>query len=237
MIERGIKLKVKIFIVTLIATILIFLGVVGIEKKIINYTPTKDAVFAIGATKGKEKLDITDFTVRKVPISQITEGTVTNLSELKEMYAKENIYAGDILNKNRIAKYSELYNYELKPGEREIALNFKSVDACVGGTLRKDDIVDIEFTSSPSGLNSNAVTKTLIQGIRILGAKDASGKYIDEANKDLSAVTLLIAATPEKSALISNNETKGKFKLLKVPDSDKESTYTPVIVIDGNLAK
>lgn len=226
--------KFKTIIISLIITVVVFISLIAVEKTLVKYTPTVKVVYCIKDIKRKEQLNPDNFILKDVPITSIDINTVKSINEIKDMYAKENIYANEVLNKNRIGSQSEVESYTLNEGEREMAITFENLADCVGGTIRKDDRIDIVFTLINNSNPLLCTTQSKLQGIRVLGAVDSTGKYIDSFDKNTPAVTLIIAAKPEECLLIENLQRYGKIKALKLPDKDK--AY-PDIIIQNGVAK
>lgn len=216
---------------SLIITVIVFISLIAVEKTLVKYTPTVKVVYCIKDIKRKEKLNSDNFILKDVPITSVDINTVKSMDEIKGMYAKENIYANEVLNKNRIGSQSQVESYTLNEGEREMAITFENLADCVGGTIRKDDKIDIIFTLINNNNPLLCTTQTKLQGIRVLGAVDSTGKYIDPLDKNTPTVTLIIAAKPEECHIIENLQRYGKIKALKVPDKDK--VYPNVIIQNG----
>lgn len=213
--------KTKILIISIIISIALFIGLIAVEKKLVNYTPTVKVVYCVKDIKRKEPLKPEYFNLRDVPITSIDINTIKSIDAINGMYAKENIYSNEPLNRNRIGSMNDIDSYILNSGEREMGISFDNIADCVGGTIRKDDVIDIIYTSTAAG-GMGAATETKLQGIRVLGAVDASGKHVDATDKDTSAVTLIIAVTPQQGHMLASIFLTGKIKLFKVPYGDKE---------------
>lgn len=223
--------KVKILTIAIPLTIILFIGLVFAEKKLSNYTPTGKVVYCIKDINRKDKLDVSSFTTKDVPITQITEDCVTNINDIKGMYAKENIYSNEILKKRRTGTQQTIDDYSLNVGEVETALSFQNLDDAVGGSVRKDDMIDIVFTNNAAAGSGTIMTKTLIENIKVLDVKTSAGKSVDREDKETPANVILIAVKPEDAHLIENMKQTGKIKLLKKNNSEEK--YNPITVENG----
>lgn len=215
--------KTKKFIISLVASITIFMAIVAIEKTVVKYTPMVKAVYCTKDVSRREQLTQASFGTKDIPITSVNSDTVLSMNSIINMYAKDNIYSGELLNKNRIGTKDSIESLNLNPGERAISLSFQNLEDCVGGTLRKDDIVDVIFTNTTTANNLNVITQTKFNNLRIINAIDASGRVLDKADTAMPATTFIFAASPTIDMTLANlKQSQGKITLMKVPNDDKK---------------
>lgn len=225
--------KKSVVILAVIVAVISFLGLIALERTIIKMTPTMKVIYCVNDVKRKDPLNKSNFVERNVPINLVSlSSAVKSMDEINGLYAIDNIYSNEILNRSRIGTLSEVESYKLNKGEQEFSLSFDSIADCVAGILRKDDIIYI-YLSSAATLNSTvSKTQVEVKGVRVLGAKDNAGNYIDKFDKNASATTLLLAGSTEMVSYVYSLQAMGKLKITKA--SDEENTTRSAIIMNGN---
>lgn len=209
----------KVLVLSILLATGAFLGILVMERTIIKITPTFKVVYCIKDIKRKEMLKASDFIEKQIPMDLVSlNTTVKNKAEIEGMYAAEDIYANEILNKNRMGTQAEVISYRINPGEEEFAINFENVADCVGGIIRKDDMVNIYLTNNITSSLPVSKTELKVMGLRVLGAKDSTERYIDKFEKDSSARIILLAGTTQMVSKVWTLQAMGKLRITKASD-------------------
>lgn len=209
--------KTKAIMIAVVLTIVSFIGLVMLEKKLSNYTPMGTVVYSKKDIKRKEALDSSQFELKSVPLTQITVDSIKSLDEIEGKYAVENIYAGEALIKQRIGSREESGNLFVEDGEIEVAFTFQNIADVLGGKLRKDDIVDVLYTSTVSAVNPIAETKIILEDVKVIEARLADGSPIDDTDKLTPTSLIIFAMKTEDVIRLEGYKNKGTIKLVKKP--------------------
>jgi len=224
------KRKIIIMAVSFGLTILVFLGLVIFEKRLVNYTPKKTSLIALEDIQIGQKLNVDMFIEQDVDISLATNG-VSLFSEIEGKYAKDNIYKGQIISKREIDTKENLKIIEVPEGLEKIAVKVKSAENGVAYQLKQGDKVNLYFTGryaiikdSIAGLEISPVNITdensmctvkLLDGAEVLGVFDESGRNIIES--DFGKLdSIVFAVDSVKARIINNLRSQGTFDITGV---------------------
>lgn len=210
--------KKKIIITTAVLAGIVFATLIAAEKKIANSTPEKKIYVAAKDIRQGEFLKASDFIIEEKPISNVTGDMLTSLNGITSKYATQNIYKEEPLNKNTIADKNDSSKMFLKPGEREFSIPLTKLDNdAFAGTLRRGDIVDISHTGV--AVQGDPTPKTELTGrkVRVLGAVDSQGKFLEPGDKNVLAAAVMFAGSEDAFIKTSNQMFSGNFKVAKCP--------------------
>lgn len=208
----------KLIITTALLSCAIFALLILAERKISNAVPQKKVYVAAKDIKQGEFLKANDFIEEEKPLTKVTEDMVTSLNGIENEYATQNIYKEEPLNKNTIADKNDASKMFLKPGEREFSIPLSKLENdAFAGTLRRGDIVDISHTGVAS--QGDPVPKTELTGkkVRVLGAVDSEGKFLEPKDKNVLASAIMFAGSEDAFIKTSNEMYSGSFKIAKCP--------------------
>lgn len=224
------KRKIIIMAVSFGLTLIVFLGLVIFEKRLVNYTPKKSNLIALEDIQIGQKLSKDMFIEQDVDISLATNG-VGNFTEIDGLYAKDNIYKGQIISKREIDTKENLKIIEIPEGLEKIAIKVKSPENGVAYQLKQGDKVNLYFTGryviikdSIVGLEITPVNITdensmctvkLLDKSEVLGIFDESGRNIIES--DFGKVdSIVFAVDNAKAKVINNLRSQGTFDITGV---------------------
>lgn len=208
----------KYIVISMIITLILFFVLIYVEKKITGTDIKANAlVLKHNMQVGKyEKLDQSMFDIKQVP-AFLAAGAVSSLDEICGKYALTDLLSDEILRKEKIGGKNQTPLVDVAANKRKLAIPIASLADGVAGQVRKNTVVDILYTNTPSTEDAVAKTETLLQNVKVIGATDANGVLLDESSGgQISAV--LVEVTPQEAHLLVNKERKGKFRLLGVPD-------------------
>lgn len=210
--------KKKIILITALISCAVFVALIAAEKKIINSSPEKQIYVAAKDIKQGEFLRSSDFILEDKPISNITEDMVKSLDGIKDKYATQNIYKEEPLNKNTIADKNDPSKMFLKPGEREFSIPLTKLDNDVFlATLRRGDVVDITHTYISGKGESVPITEITGTKVRVLGAVNSQGKFLEPNDKNVLAAAIMFAGDQDTFVKTSKQSALGSFKMAKCP--------------------
>lgn len=215
----------KIMITTALLSCAVFALLITAEKKIVNSSPKKQIYVAAKDIKQGEFLKASDFILEDKQINNITDDMVKSLDGIKNKYATQDIYKEEPLNKNTIANKNDSSKMFLKPGEREFSIPLTKLDNdAFAGTLRRRDIVDITHTEVAKQGAPVAITEITGKKVRVLGAVDSQGKFLEPNDKNVLAAAIMFAGNEDDFVKTSNKSSSGSFKIAKCPIYSESNT-------------
>ena len=223
--------KSKILLFSVVLSIGLFIGIVAMEKTMVKYTPKIKVLYSKSEINIKEPLDPSKFQLKEVDVTSINIDTVRSFAEIKDKFAVQNIYPGEALNSKRMGTEKDVNNSKLEIGKREFCLKFDNIEDALGGTLRKDDVVDIIYTTTSTQNDAKTKTITLVQTVSVLKVLDGSGRELTVDDKNIPATQIFFGLEPKMGHLIENLRSKFKIKLLRAPVGDK--SYDTITIADG----
>lgn len=210
--------KKKIILMTALISCAVFAVIIAAERKIVNSTPKKQIYVAAKDIKQGEFLRTSDFILEDKPISNITSDMVKSLDGIKNKYATQDIYKEDPLNKNTISDKNNPSKMFLKPGEREFSIPLTKLDNdAFAATLRLGDIVDITHTYISGKGDPVPITEVTGTKVRVLGAVDSQGKFLEPNDKNVLAAAVMFAGDEDTFIKTSKESSLGLFKIAKCP--------------------
>jgi Flp pilus assembly protein CpaB len=207
----------KIVAVSIIAAAVIGVSIFYIEKKAVTYKPTTNVYIATKQINPGTPLDKSNCKVETIQVSIISTGSnltpKDNESKTKKI-AKETIYKGEIINKNRVINKDDpqAAAITLKKDEVEFSINAQLLDN-YAGTYREGDMVTIIYTPNATNTNPNPKSTVLIPQIKVLGAIDSQGKFLKPGDKDALAAGLSFSGTNEDMKAVAQAQSAGTFKI------------------------
>ncbi|MFL0251512.1 Flp pilus assembly protein CpaB [Clostridium neuense] len=217
--------KKRIIITTALLSCAVFAVLIAAEKKIVNSSPKKQIYVAAKDINQGEFLNASDFILEDKAINNITDDMVTSLNGIKSKYATQNIYKEEPLNKNTIADKNDSSKMFLKPGEREFSIPLTKLDNdAFAGTLRRGDIVDITHTSVATQGAPVPITELTGKRVRVLGAVDLQGKFLEPNDKNVLAAAIMFAGDEDSFVKTSKESSAGAFKIAKCPIYSESNT-------------
>lgn len=214
--------KKKIIIMTALISCAVFALLITAEKKLVNSSPQKQIYVAAKDIKQGEFLRASDFILEDKLINNVTDDMVKSLDGIKNKYATQNIYKEEPLNKNTIADKNDSSKMFLKPGEREFSIPLAKLDSdAFAGTLRRGDVVDISHTGVTTQGDPKPKTELTGKRVRVLGAVDSQGKFLEPSDKNVLAAAVMFAGNEDAFIKTSNQIFSGTFKIAKCPISNE----------------
>ncbi|MCR3759372.1 hypothetical protein KYB31_10275 [Clostridium felsineum] len=202
---------------TVIGTTLIAAALFGtlifIEDKAINRIPKTAVLVAVKNIDQGTVIKKNDFKEVEYSCNDVNSYDVKKFNDIKNSYATENIYKGEILNKNRVDNKNDNSKIFLEKNQKEISVPLaKCNNDTFVGTLRKGDIIDITHTDNTQG----SEIKTEIEGksIKVIGAVDSEGKILTKDDKSLAS-SIMVEGSEENFLKISKDLASGYFSLAK----------------------
>jgi len=212
-------MKGKYLIVSIIITIVLFFLLGYVDKKVLGIdSMQKVLVVKAGVHIEKyEKLDSSMFETLNVP-STLAVNAISDINEIEGNYALSQIFAGDVLKREKFGVKDSANLIEVEQGKRKLAIAVSSLADGVAGQVRENAYVDILFTNNATSKNPNVETIILLEKVKVLGVTDSNGKLINGINAGkISAV--ILSVSPEDAQTLVNSERKGMFRLVEVSNS------------------
>ncbi|URZ15430.1 Flp pilus assembly protein CpaB [Clostridium felsineum] len=208
--------RVKTLIGTVFIATALFGTLIYIEDKAVNKIPKTEVLVATKDINQGNLIKESDFKKVQYSSSDVNDNDIKNFDDIKDKYALSNLYKGETINKNRIADKDDNSKIFLKKNEKEISIPINKINGDVfAGTLRKGDVVDIAHTvnNNTQGVENQAQ----IDGrhVKILGAVDSQGKFLNDNDKNVVAASILIAGSEDEFIKISGHLSSGYFTIAK----------------------
>ena len=205
------KPKHKTIILAIIGCIILTFISVAIQKQLVNKETTITTYkFVNNISKGSEIKD-EDLTELKVSVYDGSDNYLKSKTEIVGRVAKENIYVDEVINKERLIAESD-FDYFNTKGNGQFGIDVTYFDDTYSLSMPTGTVVDLYFTSIDD--QKNVLTEVKLKNVTIVGRVDSEGKPITETKLAQS----IIFESEEKEIInITQDQYKGKFKLVKVP--------------------
>ena len=213
-------MKNKLILLTGTITLAIILFCVStyMQKKIIDYEPKVECLFLKQDIKENNKLEEEMFYKDEIDISLIANiKIVQNFEEIKDLYAKDNIYKGQIALYNQFDTKENLSIYEIESGKEKISLKIKGAENGVSYEIKEGDFINvyatlrndlgIEFLKNKERLTIGSVEDgytviKLLEKVSVLDSFDMDGNKIKESEFKIID-TIMIPVTKEEAKEIN----------------------------------
>ncbi|MFZ5595957.1 MAG: Flp pilus assembly protein CpaB [Bacillota bacterium] len=158
-----------------------------------------------------------DFT--EMPSNYINQSALGKPGDVIGKMAKETIYPGEQIIKNKLADSgdpTEGLSLIVEPGRRAMTIAVNEVTG-VAGLLKPGDRVDILGTVNVGG-KDGVVTSLLIQNIKILAVNKSTSVALD--NKQTQTGTLTLSVSPVEAQHLTMASEQGSIRVLLRSPSD-----------------
>ena len=212
------KNKIIILSGTIILAIILFTVSTYMQKKLINYEPKIECLFLKEDIKANQKLEEEMFYKDEIDISLIANiKIITSFSELENLYAKDNIYKGQIALNSMFDTKEKLSIYEVEDGKEKISLKIKASENGLSYALKEGAIINVyatlrqdlasNFLNNKEKLNIGTIEDgytviKLLEKIKVLEAFDIDGNKIEESEFKVID-TILVAVSKEAAKEIN----------------------------------
>ena len=240
------KIKINIFIITLILTVIVFVISTYIQKQLIDYEATISCLVLTKDISENEAASEDKFKYANVPISMIAnQRVVTNFEELEGLYAKDNIRLGQIAIKNQFDTKENLSIYEAEDGKEKISIKVKSAENGMSFQIKEKSMINIYATIRNEYANDFLLNKDrlslgdeydgytvikLLTDVQVLGAFTANGIEIEKSDGD-NIDSILIAVTSEEAKEINLIREMATFNITGV--NNKKEIQNEVVIINN----
>lgn len=210
--------KITILSITLILTVVIFGISTHLQKELINYEPQISCLIVNQDIMANQKLVEEMFIVKEVPLSLISMASVvTEYSQIKDLYAKDNILKSQIAMKNQFDTKENLSIYEVEKGKEKISIKISNPENGLSYAIKPNSKIAIyatfrsdyakNFSSGKDRLtvgdeyDGYTVIK-LIDSVQVLGTFNVDGIEV-ESYEDGNIDSIMIPVTPEDAKEIN----------------------------------
>ena len=211
--NKGEKKFAKIAI-SIIISILLFVGLIVLEKNIVAPNGTAKVVIATQDIQEHTVLDENEknlkdfFEVVNIDGKLNFQGAITNIEDLNNMIMKNEVKKGEIISAERLISKDDILEEIENPIETSIRVT--DISQIVGGVLREGDIINIAVVNSTTNENIK-----VLENVYVTKAISSDGKEVDR-NSDLSALTINIIISAEDEAELNKEITQGTVRISKI---------------------
>lgn len=156
------------------------------------------------------KLESTHVKVVSLPANAVTDGSITTLEDALGRVAAQPLYAGEILQKKRLAEYAGggALAAVIEPGKRAVTVRVNDVIG-VAGFLAPGSRVDIVATKRVSSGRNN-ISKTLIQNLKVLAVDQTVST---DKNDPVIVRAVTLEVLPKEAEKLVKATEEGKVQL------------------------
>lgn len=192
----------------------------------VHTNPTTNVLVAKSNIHKGSLLTDSDFKLEEKPITDVTSDMIKSQSQIENKYATQNIYKGDVINSNRLSDKNGTLPY-LASGKVEFSIPLSALNNdTFAGTLRAGDIVELSYTNSKgnttasnsstsSSIDTSSDTSDLPSKLKVVGAVDSQGKFLDQGNNSEVAAAIMFTGSQQDFQNISQKISLGMFKIAK----------------------
>lgn len=223
--------KIGIILLSLVAAVVIFLAIIGLQNKMI-YPDGAELVYCAKQPISKNTEITKDninvyFERKKVSRNILVDSVINNGKGIINKYVTDDILKGEQISAKKLDEVSNRTK-DIK-NLVEYAIKFSDISEVVGGTLRTGDVIDLILTETGQG---EVTTQTELKNVVIDKAITADGSIIDRTNGSKSATVLTLDLSAEDAHKLDNAVASGKVKALKKKDN---STYQDITIQNVQL--
>ena len=163
---------------------------------------------------------------------------VQDFSEINNLYARSDIYKGQIALAKQFDTKENLSIYEIEDGKEKISLKIKSSENGVSYSIKKDSLINVYVTIRADiaenflnnkekltvGTSEDGYTVIkLLEKIKVLEAFDIDGNKIEESELKIID-TIIVAVTPEEAKEVNLLREIGTFNIVEINEVKEEVT-------------
>ena len=228
------KSKIILFSGTIILAIILFSISTYTQRKLINYEPKIECLFVKEDIKENQKIEKEMFYKDEIDMSLVANiKIVQDFKEIENLYAKDNIYKGQIVLDKQFDTKENLSIYETESGKEKISIKVKASENGVSYVLKEGSLVNIYVTirsdMAENFLNNKEKLQIgtiedgytvikLLQNIPVLDAFDIDGNKIEESEFKIID-TILIPVTNEEAKEINLLRDIGTFNITEISET------------------
>lgn len=197
--------------ICLIISLMLFVGLLYIEKSILKPNGSLDVLMATSEIKEGTLLTdeiLNSFKAKNVDGELNVDGAIKNKDELINTIANENINKGEILSINSFISKDDVLKDIVNPVE--VSFNVSDMSQVVGGILREGDMIDISVVDKNSNENVPVLNK-----VYVTKAISSDGTAINR-NDETSALTLNVIIAKENEANLNAKINSGVIRVAKI---------------------
>ncbi len=225
------KNKLILLTGTIIVTIILFTISTIAQRKLIDYEPKISCLFVKEDILANEKLTKEMFSIEEVDVSLVASTKVIkNYSEIEGLYAKDNIYKGQLALQKQFDTKENLSIYEVENGKEKISIKIKNPESGVSYSIKNNSQINLYVTLknefATGFLNNNERVTIgsaedgytlikLLENVTVLERFDNDGNKISESDSNIID-TILIAVSSEDSKTINLLKDIGAFNISEV---------------------
>ena len=212
------KNKIIILSGTIILTIILFTVSTYAQRKLIDCEPKIKCLFIVKDITENQKIEEDMFETKEIDVSLVARTKIIqDYSEIENLYAKDNLYKGQLAISKQFDTKENLSIYEIETGKEKTSIKIKSAENGISYSIKKNSKINVYVTLRADlankflddkekitigNLEDGYTVIKLLENITVLDLFDIDGNKIEES--DMKIVdTIMIAVTPEEIKLIN----------------------------------
>jgi len=161
-----------------------------------------------------DKITGSDLQPIQIDLTQKTADDITEISQVENTVAKQQIYKGEIVNSNRLISKSDP-SYFATGNNHRFTIPTTYIDDPYYSTFKQGDVVDVYFTPTTNN-NISSKAKPVLTHVTVIGAVD-SDENIITSTASSKATAILFQSSISKILNINDYKNKGKFSFSMYP--------------------
>lgn len=222
------KNKILIMTGTIILAIILFVTSTIAQRKLIKYEPKVKCLFLAEDINANELAAEEKFVLKEIDISLVANTKIVqDFSKIENLYARDNIYKGQLVIEKQFDTKENLKIYKVEDGKEKVSLKIKSSENGVSYSIKEKSKVNIYVTLRNDiadnflkekerlviGQKDDGYTIIkLIDGVSILETYDIDGNRIKESDTKVID-TIMIAVTASEAKEINLLKDIGIFNV------------------------
>lgn len=204
--------------IAIVLAILLFGIATVIQRRLVEREATVTCLVMTQELLENELATQEHFKKVEIPISLvITQKIVNRWEEIEGLYAKDHLYAGQIVMRQQFDTKENLSIYEAEEGKEKIAIKIKNAENGMAYQIKENSWVHVYATLRNEYANQLAMEKErltigdeydgytvikLLENVKVLGAFTIDGMEYEKKEED-HIDTILLCVTPEEAKQIN----------------------------------
>lgn len=227
------KNKILILIGTIILATIMFVVSTIAQRKLINYEPKVKCLFLKEDIFANEIASQEKFVLKDIDISLVANTKIVqDFSEIENLYAKDNIYKGQLVLKKQFDTKENLAIYQIEEGKEKVSIKVKNSENAVSNSIKEKSRVNLYATLRKDiaenflkenerleiGTREDGYTIIkLLNDVEILETYDIDGFKMKESNTKIID-TIMIAVNKDEAKQINLLKDIATFNITGIGD-------------------
>ena len=180
-----------------------------------------------------EQLSAENVRLEDWPKSKIPEGSLVDLKNINEQFARSRMYEGEPILRRKLAVEISGPAVKIPEGHRVCSLSVR-MDTAVSGLIKPGDQVDIYGYFRASNDIPKTGTREILRNVRVFAVNSETEQETDNDGSVIVAKTISVLVKQEQVAKLMLAAELGTLRLvLRRPNDDPESALTETATVES----